>query len=158
MRYAGLEWIDWSGEGAPDLPNEKVVTVICRDHYTYDYKVGDVDWSWQNSISDVMGYRLVEDNVNSAPALLNEAAEIMEERGKQYDQKNGERSMAQTVKAFNAITGHNLSEADGWEFMLILKQVRLFSVRGKTHADSVKDSVAYTALLGEAAMTKGDLN
>ena len=36
----------------------------------------------------------------------------------------GERSMASTVKAFNALTGHNLTESEGWEFMVLLKLVR----------------------------------
>lgn len=94
----------------------------------------------------------------SAPELLGEAAAIMEERGKQYDQPGGERSMAKTVAAFNIITGHNLSEADGWQFMSVLKDVRLFSNREKTHEDSVKDKIAYGALLGEAAIRKGNLN
>lgn len=96
--------------------------------------------------------------LHTAHDLLAEAAEIMEERGKQYDQEGGERSMAKTVSAFNIITGHQLSEADGWMFMDVLKSVRLFSVRDETHADSVKDKIAYAALLGECAMRKGRID
>ena len=87
--------------------------------------------------------------------LLSKASEIMQERGKQYDQPQGERSMAKTVAAFNAVTGHHLSEADGWAFMTQLKLVRLFSVRTQTHQDSVDDLIAYSALLGETATQKG---
>ncbi len=103
-------------------------------------------------------YDMNLDKKIAAPKLLNEAAEIMEERGRQYDQPNGERSMAKTVAAFNIITGHQLSEADGWEFMKVLKQVRLFSVRGKTHEDSVKDEIAYSALLGECIIRRGTID
>lgn len=90
-----------------------------------------------------------------AHELLSDAAAIMAERGKEYDKPNGERSMARTVASFNAVTGHQLSEADGWLFMAVLKQVRLFTSRTKTHEDSVNDLIAYTALLGESAMQGG---
>lgn len=96
-------------------------------------------------------------SIGGASELLNSAAAIMEERGRQYDQSGGERSMAKTVAAFNIMTGNTLSEADGWQFMLTLKAVRLFSVRDKTHEDSVTDLIAYAALLGESAIQKGDL-
>ena len=86
---------------------------------------------------------------HSAPDLLNKAAAIMEERGKQYDKPEGERSMAATVAAFNNITGHQLSEADGWLMMTILKLVRL-KQRPGFHQDSAEDAVAYAALLAEA--------
>lgn len=87
----------------------------------------------------------------SAPELLNEAARIMEERGKQYDKPEGERSMAKTITAFNIITGKNLTEVEGWLFMQILKDVRFFQ-NSTPHEDSVKDKIAYAALFGEAAL------
>lgn len=91
----------------------------------------------------------------SAESFLNQAASTMQQRGKDYDQPTGERSMGRTVTAFNAITGHSLTEQDGWEFMLILKQVRQWSTP-KYHEDSAVDSVAYAALLAEAlAAAKG---
>ena len=63
--------------------------------------------------------------------------------------------MAKTVAVFNTVTGHSISEADGWLFMAALKQVRLFSNREKAHQDSVEDLVAYSALLGECCMSGG---
>ena len=102
-----------------------------------------------------MGYSNWMEYKISAPELLAEAAAIMSQRGKDYDKPEGERSMARTVMAFNAVTGHKLSEADGWLLMAILKQVRLFTNRGKTHEDSVNDLIAYSALLGESAMQGG---
>lgn len=79
---------------------------------------------------------------------LSKAASIMEERAKQYDQPDGERSMGKAVAAFNAITNSCLYESEGWLFMLILKQVRLFQREG-FHRDSAEDAVAYAALLAE---------
>lgn len=86
---------------------------------------------------------------DSARIFLAKAATTMTERGKEYDKPTGERSMARTVEAFNAITGQSLSESDGWLFMLILKQTRQWSTPNY-HADSAIDSVAYAALLAES--------
>ena len=84
-----------------------------------------------------------------AQDFLAAAASHMQERSTTYDRPTGERSMARTVAAFNEITGHNLSEADGWMMMMLLKAVRL-TQRATYHADSAEDLVAYAALLGEA--------
>jgi hypothetical protein len=73
----------------------------------------------------------------------------MQERGKTYDSDGGERSMGKTIAAFNAITGRDLSEQDGWLLMLLLKQVRQWSTT-QFHQDSALDSVAYAALLAES--------
>lgn len=84
-----------------------------------------------------------------APEFLHRSAEIMEERGKQYDQPGGERSMGRTVAAFNTITGHKLTEAEGWLLMSILKRVRQYQ-GAHFHRDSAEDAVAYSALEAEA--------
>lgn len=85
----------------------------------------------------------------TAPEFLHAAAAIMEERGKQYDQPNGERSMGKCVGAFNIITGHTLSESEGWLLLQILKDVRQWQ-RADYHADSAEDGIAYSALKAEA--------
>jgi len=85
----------------------------------------------------------------SAPELLNKAATLMAERGKQYDKPEGERSMAQTVAIFNLHHGLGMTEAQGWHFMQILKDVRLFQNPGY-HQDSAEDCIAYAALKAEA--------
>lgn len=84
-----------------------------------------------------------------ATDFLAAAQSHMADRAKTYDRPDGERSMARTVAAFNAVTGHNLSESDGWMMMMLLKAVRL-TQRATYHADSAEDLVAYAALLGEA--------
>ncbi len=84
-----------------------------------------------------------------AQDFLAAAQSHMADRAKTYDRPDGERSTARTVAAFNAVTGHNLSESDGWMMMMLLKAVRL-TQRATYHADSAEDLVAYAALLGEA--------
>jgi len=86
-----------------------------------------------------------------APDFLTQALDTMNERGKTYDSKEGERSMEKTIIAFNAITGNKLLEEEGWLLMLLLKQVRQWS-SDKPHEDSALDSVAYAALLAESLM------
>lgn len=85
----------------------------------------------------------------TAPEFLDQAAQHMRDRAATYDKPEGERSMGNTVAAFNIITGHNLSEAEGWLLMQILKDVRQFS-NPAFHRDSAEDCVAYAALKAEA--------
>lgn len=86
---------------------------------------------------------------STAPEFLRRAAEIMEERGKQYDKPEGERSMGKCVAAFNIVTGRDLTEAEGWLLLQILKDVRLWQRPG-FHRDSAEDAIAYAALKAEA--------
>lgn len=86
---------------------------------------------------------------SGAQVLLSRASELMETRGKEYDKPGGERSVPAIVTAFNAISGKSLTEAEGWLFLTLLKQVRLFNRPG-FHTDSAEDTVAYAALMGEA--------
>lgn len=85
----------------------------------------------------------------NAAEMLEKAAQHMKDRAQTYDKPTGERSMGRTVAAFNEVTGHNLSPAEGWLLMMILKAVRL-TQRATYHADSAEDMVAYAALVGEA--------
>ena len=87
--------------------------------------------------------------MTAAPTLLHRAATLMAERGATYDKPGGERSMGRTVTAFNAITGRDLSEAEGWLLLQVLKDVRQWQ-RPKYHADSAEDCIAYAALKAEA--------
>ena len=85
----------------------------------------------------------------SAPEFFSQAIDTMKERGKQYDQPNGERSMGKTIAVFNLMTGHNLKESDGWFFMETLKNVRQYQ-NPEYHEDSAVDKVAYSGLCAEA--------
>lgn len=89
-----------------------------------------------------------------AYTFLESAVKEMKDRALQRDKKPGEvgageRSMAATVKAFNALTGKTLTEEEGWEFMILLKLVR--GRQGDFRADDYTDAAAYSGLLGECA-------
>lgn len=88
--------------------------------------------------------------------FLDKAVNEMKDRAAQRDTtkpdgSGGERSMAATVKAFNALTGKTLTEAEGWEFMILLKLVR--GRQGSFRADDYTDAAAYAGLLGECEST-----
>lgn len=171
------DWIEWEG-GEPPVRKGTLVDVKHRGGDLYmavpagkDYAE---DWLHDGSCRDIVAYRhhplepgriydsesladLPSDcapdasakKLTTAPDFLHRAAALMEERGKQYDQPSGERSMGKAVAAFNAITGRDLSEPEGWLLLQVLKDVRLFQRPGY-HADSAEDCVAYAALKAEA--------
>ena len=85
----------------------------------------------------------------NASDILKRAAQHMEDRAAARDKPEGERSMARTVTAFNALTGHSLSERDGWLFMAVLKAARACSTASGV-ADDYEDGAAYFALAGES--------
>jgi hypothetical protein len=87
----------------------------------------------------------------TAPSILQAAQSHLQDRAATYDKPEGERSMAATVKAFEAVTGDTRidTEEKGWLFMALLKAVR--SQQGGYRADSYEDGAAYFALMGESA-------
>lgn len=82
--------------------------------------------------------------------FLQRAIDLQAERGKQYDNPEGERSMGRAITAFNAITGRDLLESEGWLLMQILKDVRQWQRPTECHQDSIEDCVSYAALKAEA--------
>lgn len=86
-----------------------------------------------------------------ASDILEAGLRHMKDRAVTYDSPEGERSMAATVEAFNAITrdGNMNSEERGWLFMVILKAVR--SQQGGFKLDNYEDGAAYFGLMAEAA-------
>lgn len=91
-----------------------------------------------------------------ATDFLKAAIDVQAQRGHDYDKPEGERSMAATVKAFNAITGRDLTEAEGWLILECLKNVRQWQQPGRYHHDSALDGVAYSALKAEALHAAGE--
>lgn len=85
-----------------------------------------------------------------ATDYLRKGADLLEERGKEYDNPEGERSMGKCVTAFNAITGRDLTESEGWLLLQVLKDVRQWRNPGRFHADSAEDCISYAALKAEA--------
>lgn len=90
--------------------------------------------------------------LSTAPEILQIAFDTISQRGKERDKEDGERSMLATVNAFNALTGHNLTETDGWKFMTVLKLAR--SGAGGYKLDDYIDMSAYAALAGECENNK----
>lgn len=89
------------------------------------------------------------DNIpRTAPDLLIEAADIIGQRATLRDQPTGERSMAKTIAIFAALTGIQLTEAQGWKFMVCLKLAR--SEGGRHSIDDYIDGAAYMALTAES--------
>ena len=89
-----------------------------------------------------------------ATDILKQAGKEQADRAKFYDAKNGERSMAKTVAAFNAVYGTELTEVMGWRFMELLKMVR--STQGAPRADNFVDGASYASLAGEAKLQTND--
>lgn len=86
---------------------------------------------------------------STAPDLLQQAAQLLAERGEQYDKSGNERSAAKIVAAFNIITGRDLTPGEGWLFQILLKSVRFYSNTETPHRDSLEDMIAYAALHAE---------
>jgi hypothetical protein len=80
--------------------------------------------------------------------ILRAGAQHIEDRATQRDSEDGERSMGKTVEMFNTLTGHELTETEGWKFMSLLKMVR--SVTGPFTIDDYEDGAAYIALAAES--------
>ena len=85
----------------------------------------------------------------TAQGLLSKARDHMLDRAATYDKPEGERSMGRAVEAFNAITGRDLEESEGWLLLQVLKDVR-DRQRREPHSDSLEDCIAYAALKAEA--------
>lgn len=79
--------------------------------------------------------------------FISEAADVVKQRGTDNGYDAGqERSAAKIAEVFNALTGHQLTEADAWTFLMVLKLVRN---RRKFKPDNIVDLIGYAGLLGE---------
>lgn len=133
LRYEVLETPEEPGPAADTNPlSEAVAFSVKNIHQTIERIFGSTP-------------------ATTAPELLQAAAKHMADRAATYDQPEGERSMATTVKVFALITGRELRESEGWLLMEILKLVRS-EQRAAPHRDSIEDNVAYAALYGEARL------
>lgn len=114
-------------------------------------------WRKKGRDQDIVAYRICSERACSdsltpriaAHEFLERGVKHMRDRAVQRDSDAGERSMARAVAAFNAQEGTNLTEAQGWRFMIQLKYAR--AVNGVFVADDYEDMAAYAGLAGEAA-------
>lgn len=86
--------------------------------------------------------------MKNAQHYLISSMETIESRAKERD-IDMERSMEATVEAFNAIYSTELTEVQGWQFMMLLKMVRARG--GDYREDDYADMVSYAALAAECA-------
>ena len=116
-----------------------------------DYEWVHTDYSSVYALRDdyMIVYTREEEPIMTASDFLGAALNHLGDRASTYDNPTGERSMGRTIEAFNAITGHKLTEEHGWLFMCLLKQVR--SQQGKYKSDNYEDLTAYASLMGECA-------
>ena len=91
----------------------------------------------------------VRQSHRTASEIADSALKHIRERAETYDQPTGERSAAKTAKAFNAITGKDITESEVWLLLQLLKDVRQWS-RKDYHQDSAEDCIAYAALKAES--------
>jgi len=92
------------------------------------------------------------DCVSIPQDMLETAVKTLISRGESRD--NGqERSMGKTIKLFNELTGADLTETEGWLFMVLLKLSRAST--GFDY-DNFMDAAAYLALAQESEV-KSDL-
>lgn len=87
-----------------------------------------------------------------AHELAQKAADILKQRGTDNGYDAGEeRSAATIAKVYNLITGHELTEADAWMFLIVLKLVR----EGRKHQlDNLLDLSNYALLRAESLQPK----
>lgn len=144
-----------------DVPEQDSHNPLYRSGYGLSFLFGGIPKSaWkEREVQGAPGAFLATDGnrrvwvkpPSAAPALLDQAAKHMRDRAATYDKPEGERSMGKTVQAFNAITGRDLAEHEGWLLMALLKMVRSETSK-EPHQDSVEDLIAYGALYGEARL------
>jgi hypothetical protein len=87
-----------------------------------------------------------------ATAILQSGIDHIRQREALRDTKEGERSMGKAVAIFAAWTGVELTEGQGWRFMMALKQAR--ESQGGFCLDDWQDMAAYAALAGECESRK----
>ena len=123
------------------------------DNWRVRWNCGRLTYGISDEKLNLISLPPAQDLTTDVEGIGKEIISTLAARGKQYD-KDGtkERSMAKTVKAFNAITGQDLTAVQGWAFMQVLKQVRFFSNTTEPHRDSLIDNGAYALLQAEEAL------
>lgn len=157
-------WRPWKAEASNKRPvdGDTLVRYRLEDGREFEGKAGSMLWGKMEGKPDIVAYKIIEESTDlegvsklippseSAAIYALQAAEShLRDRAATYDAPGGERSMGKAVSAFNAIRDRDLTEAEGWLLIQLLKDVRLFSAPGY-HADSAEDCIAYAALKAEA--------
>ena len=119
---------------------------ISYRQYLMNFIVGNRAESLNDQYAEI---EKVRQSHRTASEIADSALKHIRERAETYDQPTGERSAAKTAKAFNAITGKDITESEVWLLLQLLKDVRQWS-REDYHQDSAEDCIAYAALKAES--------
>ena len=131
--------------------------IRCKETELNPYEFGSLGDITENIKSEeecrkeLLGVRDSRD----ASSILDAAQKALEDRARSRDRKK-ERSMPSAVKAFNALTGHNITDAQGWLFMAVLKAARAEGGNIRRMDDYI-DGSAYFALYGEQSFNNTKL-
>lgn len=156
-------------EELPFIDDEPKITTAKGSELDYIAKIHDMRDRYDGESDEDYRYQLEHYISRKEPSLNDQYAEIekvrqshrtaseiadsalkhIRERAETYDQPTGERSAAKTAKAFNAITGKDITESEVWLLLQLLKDVRQWS-REDYHQDSAEDCIAYAALKDES--------
>ena len=129
---------------------EKCGHEIIWQRPTHPEELPFIDESPLQSLNDQYAeIEKVRQSHRTASEIADSALKHIRERAETYDQPTGERSAAKTAKAFNAITGKDITESEVWLLLQLLKDVRQWS-REDYHQDSAEDCIAYAALKAES--------
>ena len=110
--------------------------------------------SIQDLKKSIINKELPAKTPRTAIGIADAALQHIKDRASTYDSPEGERSALKTAQAFNAITGKDLTEAEVFLLLQILKDVRQWQ-KGIPHQDSLEDCIAYAALKAEAKEKEG---
>lgn len=113
-----------------------------------DRKITADPATWSHTLMESLKPQSKQDN--SAVGLLTEAAETIGARAAERDVES-ERSMVRCVAAFNVMFGKDITEEQGWLFMVLLKMSR--STVGHRR-DDFSDGASYFGLAGECALNQ----
>lgn len=102
---------------------------------------------WQE-VDKAYGREIVTLSQHCATDFLEASAEVLQKRAEDRG-VDTERAMETIVKMFNELTGRDLTETEGWEFMCLLKMVRS---KSNPIADDYIDMIGYTALAAESQL------
>ena len=139
---------DWHQESTLTLENLEINYSILWQRHTHPEELPFIDD--EPSINDQYAeIEKVRQSHRTASEIADSALKHIRERAETYDQPTGERSAAKTAKAFNAITGKDITESEVWLLLQLLKDVRQWS-REDYHQDSAEDCIAYAALKAES--------
>lgn len=118
------------------------------EHYADAHQSTEADNLIDNTaqkLREAFGSKVATTEPVTAPEFLQSALSTLTQRGKDYDKPEGERSAAAVAVAFNAITGKQITDAEVYLVLQLVKDVRQWQC-ADFHADSALDCVAYAAL------------